>query len=111
MTRGQGGSLLLSCIELSSTILRQFHWRTNPPGRAAVRLDRSRPGIRLLNELKSTPWYGVGSIMRNSVSRNFRIELGKFRERVPVAWRNVPITKGDGRPADDVRDIPAPVRL
>jgi hypothetical protein len=28
MTRGQGGSLLLSCIELASTILRQFHWRT-----------------------------------------------------------------------------------
>jgi hypothetical protein len=31
MTRGQGGSLLLSCIELPSTILRQFHWRTKRP--------------------------------------------------------------------------------
>jgi hypothetical protein len=36
MTRGQGGSLLLSCIELSSTILRQFHWRTIPPAKAAT---------------------------------------------------------------------------
>jgi hypothetical protein len=37
MTRGQGGSLLLSCIELASTILRQFHWRTIPPVGAALR--------------------------------------------------------------------------
>ncbi len=32
MTRGQNGSLLLSCIELSSTILRQCPWRTILPG-------------------------------------------------------------------------------
>jgi|RhiMethySRZTD1v2_1073278.scaffolds.fasta_scaffold70484_5 hypothetical protein len=36
MTRGQGGSLLLSCIELASTILRQFHWRTIRPVKTAA---------------------------------------------------------------------------
>lgn len=61
--------------------------------------DRAQSGRRLLNELKSMPWYGLASIVRNAVSHNFRIELGKLRERTPIAWRNVIITNEmDGQP-------------
>jgi hypothetical protein len=61
--------------------------------------DRAQSDRRLLKELKSMRWHGVASIVRNAVSHNFRIELGKFRGRTPIAWRNILITEEmDGQP-------------
>jgi hypothetical protein len=47
----------------------------------------------LLNEMKSQSWYGVAYIVRNAVSHNFRVELGKMRDKFPIRWRTVTITE------------------
>jgi hypothetical protein len=55
--------------------------------------DKAVPGRSLLNEMKSTPWYSVAYIVRNAVSHNFRIELGKMRNRLPIKWGTVTFTE------------------
>ncbi len=41
--------------------------------------DQITPSSSLLSQLKAQPWYAVAYIVRNAVSHNFRIELGKMR--------------------------------
>jgi len=55
--------------------------------------DRVVQGRLLLNEMKSRPWYGVAYIVRNAVSHNFHIEAGKLRDKLPIRWKTVIITK------------------
>jgi hypothetical protein len=61
--------------------------------------DKAASARLLLNEMKSQPWYGVAYIVRNAVSHNFRIGLGKMRDRLPIRWRTVTITEDmEGQP-------------
>jgi hypothetical protein len=61
--------------------------------------DRAVSAGSLLNEMKSQPRYGVAYIVRNAVSHNFRVELGKMRDRIPIPWRTVTITEDmEGQP-------------
>jgi len=61
--------------------------------------DKAESGGSLLSEMKSQPWYGVAYIVRNAVSHNFHIELGKMRDRLPMRWRTVTITEDmEGQP-------------
>lgn len=61
--------------------------------------DRSAPGASLLLQLKSQPWYAVAYIVRNAVSHNFHVEVGKMRNKLPIRWRTVEITgQMDGQP-------------
>jgi len=61
--------------------------------------DRVSSGQSLLKEMKSTPWYGVAYVVRNAVSHNFHIGLGKMRDKLPLCWRTVTITEEmEGRP-------------
>ena len=61
--------------------------------------DRAAPGGSLLSKMKSAPWYGIAYIVRNAVSHNFHIELGKMRKQLPISWRTITITeKMEGRP-------------
>lgn len=55
--------------------------------------DRAAPGRLHLNKMKSAPWYGVAYIVRNAVSHNFHIEAGKLRDKLPIRWKTVTITK------------------
>lgn len=61
--------------------------------------DQVAPGSSLLSQLKAQSWYAVSYIVRNAVSHNFRIELGKMRSKLPIRWRTVEITaQMDGQP-------------
>ena len=61
--------------------------------------DRAAPGESLLAKMKSAPWYGVAYIVRNAVSHNFHIELGKTQKHLPISWRTITITEEmEGRP-------------
>jgi hypothetical protein len=61
--------------------------------------DETRPGQALLTQMKAAPWYGVAYIVRNAVSHNFHIELGRFEATAPVVWRSITITEAmEGRP-------------
>jgi hypothetical protein len=55
--------------------------------------DRAVPSGALLNQMKSAPWYGVAYIVRNAVSHNFHIEVGRLRDKLPISWRTVTITQ------------------
>jgi hypothetical protein len=49
--------------------------------------------------MKAAPWYGVAYIVRNAVSHNFHIELGRFKTSAPIVWRSVTITEAmEGQP-------------
>lgn len=41
--------------------------------------------------MKAAPWYGVAYIVRNAVSHNFHIELGRLKATTPVVWRSITI--------------------
>jgi len=61
--------------------------------------DGAASAVSLLNEMKSQPWYGVAYIVRNAVSHNFHIQLGRMRGKLPICWRTVTITEEmDGQP-------------
>jgi hypothetical protein len=61
--------------------------------------DQTVPSGLLLAKMKSSPWYGVAYIVRNAVSHNFHIELGRTRTQLPVSWRTITITEEmEGRP-------------
>jgi hypothetical protein len=54
--------------------------------------DETWPGRALQNQMKSVPWYAVAYIVRNAVSHNFHIELGKYKASAPVVWRSIALT-------------------
>ena len=61
--------------------------------------DQAASGSSLLSQLKSQQWYAVAYIVRNAVSHNFRIEVGRMRSKLPIRWRTVEITaQMDGQP-------------
>jgi hypothetical protein len=61
--------------------------------------DRAVSGGALLSQMKSAPWYGVAYIVRNAVSHNFHIEAGRLRDKLPIRWRTITITKEmEGQP-------------
>jgi hypothetical protein len=61
--------------------------------------DKVAPNRSLLNEMKSLPWYGVAYIVRNAVSHNFYVQVGRLRDQLPIRWKTVTITEEmDGQP-------------
>ena len=55
--------------------------------------DKALPRGALLDRMKSESWYAVAYVVRNAVSHNFHIELGKMRDRAPIRWRTVVFTR------------------
>jgi hypothetical protein len=57
------------------------------------------PTRSLRAELRSQGWHPVASIIRNAVSHNFRLELGRVRDKLPITWRTITISADmDGQP-------------
>jgi hypothetical protein len=55
--------------------------------------DQTVSGSSLLSHLKSQSWYAVAYVVRNAVSHNFHIELGKMRNALPIRWKTIEITE------------------
>lgn len=61
--------------------------------------DQARKEGALLKCMKSQPWYKVARVLRNTVSHNFHVDAGAYRNELPLYWRTITITREmDGKP-------------
>ncbi|MBR1326062.1 hypothetical protein [Bradyrhizobium ottawaense] len=61
--------------------------------------QNSMPTRQLRDEMRSQDWHPIASIIRNAVSHNFRLKLGRVRNKLPLTWRTITISADmDGQP-------------